>query len=373
MIRLRGPLEPLVDAQVSDARAARIEQAVAERLARRRGRWRWVMAAGAATALGIALFAGLEHAALPEADAPAEVAGRRLIEGAILETEAGSRLEILRSETTVLFVLPPGERLALDIPPASGRRWIVDAGPVRVEVLGTRFSVHRAADRVEVEVTRGRVQVTGGALSSPQELNAGERLEVRPLEEARSEADVPDAPAEAAPAHPRDATEGMARGVALTDAAAEAAPARNAIGIAPAPRPRAAAKPEAPVDPVAEALARADAAREAGRHQEAAATLMGILESHPGDPRGALAAFTAARIEQDILGRPARAAEALELALRGGLASELHESARARRVEALVAAGDLEEARRAAVEYLAAHPEGRLAVRARRLLELGNP
>jgi transmembrane sensor len=62
------------------------------------------------------------------------------------------------------------------------RPFVVDAGSLRIEDLGTAFNVRRTGERVSVAVTEGRVRVssaTAGA-AGPQELVAGQRAEYDP-------------------------------------------------------------------------------------------------------------------------------------------------------------------------------------------------
>jgi transmembrane sensor len=102
----------------------------------------------------------------------------------------------------------------------------------------------------------------------------------------------------------------------------------------------------------------ADIARLSGHPEEAAAPLARIVARRPNDPRTPLAAFTLGRLELDTLGQPARAARSFKAALALGLSEPLVEDARARLVEALARAGDLEGARAAAAEYERRSPDG---------------
>lgn len=66
----------------------------------------------------------------------------------------------------------------------AGRPFEVDAGPVRVVVLGTAFAVRRDGDDVVVAVRRGRVSVNTGGAGGEFLLGAGERLRIAPGERA---------------------------------------------------------------------------------------------------------------------------------------------------------------------------------------------
>lgn len=361
MIRLDGPIREHLEETPSDVRAARIERAIAARRLRRAAPRSRV----AAVAVAMAVVALLMVVARPEPTLTVAGGTRTLVDGAVLKTSPGAAVEILRSPKTVLFVLPAGDRVHLDIPPNTGRRWIVDAGVARVEVLGTEFSVARQEGRVEVQVVRGRVRVTSGALERGERvLESGERLLVEPvgppalstLLEPRFdlEPEVTQEPVarEPAPNRRQPAREGRSQ------------EPRRAHGSARDPEP-----PNAP-DPVATLLERADAARAEGATEEAVEHLLEIASAYPEDLRAGLAAFTAARLLLDVLDQPAAGARALDLALSLGLAEALYEPARARRFEALSASHDEGAARRAALEYLKHHPGGRNADAAAKLAGL---
>lgn len=328
MIRLKGPVRELLDDTPSDERVARIEQAVARRRAARSSpSWPLVFAGAGAVAAALAavlwLAADRREAPVPSAPIVAERAAPVIapepeppspkIEGALVEAEPESAIELVRTGDTLRFLLAEGGRVTLDIPPGTGRIWIVDAGLAQVQVLGTRFSVARFADRVEVSVERGRVRVSSD--DGVEELVAGQRLDVRPSKKK---------------------------------------PARPVVK-------------KSQSEQVDRLLEEADSARASGDHQRALVSLSRITGEHATDPRAGLAAFMIARIEQDTLSRPRAAAEALDEALRLGLPEELREAARARRFEALALAEEHEAARRAALEYLVFHPAGRAAAAARRL------
>lgn len=57
----------------------------------------------------------------------------------------------------------------------AGRPFVVHAGARQVTVLGTKFSVRREGDRIEVDVVEGRVRVNAGD-TTPPVLTRGDRL-----------------------------------------------------------------------------------------------------------------------------------------------------------------------------------------------------
>ena len=80
-------------------------------------------------------------------------------------------------------------------------RWSVTAGPFRVEVTGTEFSVDWSSQRetVEVAVIRGEVRVSGGALG-PTVLRAGQSLTASAGRGAPAETHRPSHPPDGPPA-----------------------------------------------------------------------------------------------------------------------------------------------------------------------------
>lgn len=126
-------------------------------------------------------------------------------------------------------------------------------------------------------------------------------------------------------------------------------------------------KPAAAIENVDSLWSAADQARAQGEYSAAVTLLERISAEYSSDPRAGLASFTAARIEQDQLARPAEAAAHLERALSLGLAEELREPARARLLDARVETKESIAAVHAATDYLLHHPRGERAADARRI------
>lgn len=397
MIRMQGPLREQLDTEPSDERVARVAQAVAERRrSRTTHRGPWAMGTALAIAAGVAgallwwaTSGGLERGA---AAAPGVIASVLRVHGAVVEAQPAHAVRFAETPEAMVFTLGVGERIALDVPPGTGLAWVVDAAWARVEVVGTQFVVERFVDRVAVDVSRGRVQVTSPALpEGARYLAAGDHLEISarhvaravaqarggpasgegrsastgeaPIEGSRGASRPADAPT-ALPDRPNQATlDALERATAAERAARRVASAARAPGGARATHDAPSAAPTR--DLAADLLAQADAERAAGRYAQAVLVLERLARDHPADPRAGLAIFTAARIEQDQLGHPRTAADALERALAQGLPEELREDARARRFEAYLAVPDKVGALRAATDYLAHHPRGRRAAAAR--------
>lgn len=279
-----------------------------------------------------------------------------LSDGTRVSLSAGTRLatrEATRERTEL--ALERG-RVRFEVQPQRARSFAVTSAGLRVEVVGTIFTVERAPDseRVAVEVEHGRVRVHAHDLPARgEQLDAGQRL--------AWSAPVPSEPAalerSSAPGAPAPAdTSAPARGAATT-AIAPRASARGAAATATATRVHASAS-ELADDPRA-LLALADAARAENRPAQAARALERLVARHPGSEHAPLAALTLGRLQLDALHQPGPAARSLRRALELGLPQALHEDALARLVQAHAEARDGAAARRAASEYRARFPRGR--------------
>jgi transmembrane sensor len=269
-------------------------------------------------------------------------------DGSSIDARRGE-LELLENERDRLRVWLRDGAATFDVTPGGTRRWIVEAGSVTVEVMGTRFDVRVVEERVRVDVGRGRVFVRGPTVPrGGVMLGAGESVEA-------SVADL---------------------GAALSPRSEVAGP------LASSPRPRSAeseatspergdTRPRRARDASelqASALDRADTLRAQGRAREAIHELISVAD----DPRTdrterALAAFTAGKLlaESDD---HAEAIRSFELASTLGLGEPLREDACARRAESLAALRDPRMAE-AVDEYLARYPRGRHVERLRSLGE----
>jgi transmembrane sensor len=237
------------------------------------------------------------------------------------------------------------------VAPQHGRVVRISAGAVDVEVIGTAFSVARAAHEVEVAVTEGRVRVRVGPRDTL--LSAGERgrfplelaspppPELRPAEEA-AVADVPaPTPRAAPPKPPRRVVTWRALGEKGDFGHAWAAMQREG----------------APDDEPGDLLRAADVARLSGHPAAALVPLRRVLSHFKSDPRASLAAFTLGRVLMDDLGNPREAAEAFLVAHALAPKSPLAPDALARAVEAQARAGDGEAARSTAEQFLTEFPQ----------------
>lgn len=278
----------------------------------------------------------------------ADVAWRDGVRGTRVTFEDGSSIDARRGELELLQNEPERLRMWLrdgaatfDVTPGGARRWVVEAGSVTVEVMGTRFDVQIVGERVQVNVARGRVFVRGPTVPrGGVMLGAGESVEASAAELGRAPSPSSEGPAPRASRSTRS-TEDEATGPGTHDTRREAVRARDSSR-----------------ELEASSLERADSLRAQGRARDAIRELTSVAD----DPRAdraerALAAFTAGKLfaESD---EHAEAIRSFELASTLGLGEPLREDACARRAESLAALRD-PRAAEAIDEYVARYPRGR--------------
>ena len=224
------------------------------------------------------------------------------------------------------------------------RVFAVDAGDVRVEVIGTRFTVQRLPFGAQVQVHKGRVRVRWHGRS--RSLKAGQEG-VFPPEWSASAA--------------REGGNQQADRRRAGDwrELARSGEYRKAYG----ELQRKSGAP--PRDEPADLLLAADVARLSGHPAQALRPLRRLIARFPEDHRAALAAFTLGRVLMDGLERPGEAAASFAKARALWPEGPLAEDALAREIEAHADAGNTAQARRAAKRYLERYPSGRHARTAR--------
>jgi transmembrane sensor len=274
--------------------------------------------------------------------------------------QPGARLRTLASTTKDLVLQLQSGKAHFSVRPGGPRRWVIEAGIVQVEVVGTEFSVERVQSGARVEVTRGVVLVRSRELKDGVErLEGGGQLTVghwpgdpEPLAEAESEAaangEKAVAPAEAA-----------AEGASLAQAGStEAAP--TSVRQRPRNKQRRAS--------IEKLLEQADEARISGNRAAAQRVLQRVVREFPGDPRAAISAFQLGALELE-LGQPQRAVTSLEVALERAGSLSLREDCYLRLVEAQLASGSVDRAQRVARSYRNEFPDGRHQGAIERLLQ----
>jgi transmembrane sensor len=218
-----------------------------------------------------------------------------------------------------------------DVHPGGPRRWVIESGHVRVEVVGTKFTVTRSPGHVRVLVDHGVVLVRGDRVpDGVQRLTAGAELDVVEESSPSGSALLPPPPP--------------------TPAASDAPP------VPPAGSPSARASEATAGLSTRAALREAERAETRGDVDEAISRLRTVVDAGGKDTRTAVASFSLARLL--LARRPWEAAAVLRAALDRGMPLALEEDARARVVEAYASSGDHAAAEAAATEYLDRYPEG---------------
>jgi transmembrane sensor len=322
------------------------ERSARDAISRRASRRRVTVAVTVAVASTLSAVGGLtlmtRSAGTPPgagvASGPVSVPAAPAAPAAPVETVVVTQL----SPDTVLEPIPDrhGRGFALlaggarfSVPHDTERTFVVTAGDVFIEDLGTTFTVrYIEGDRVAIAVEEGRVHVRAAATDT--DISAGGTLEV-----------------------PVSAT---------------VSPEKRAARVGPSWRPLAErgqyseahealrkAGPSAVRDDVADLMLAADAARLSGHPADAVPYLERAVSGHPSAPHSALAAFTLGRVLLDELHRPKQAMEAFARARAAG--GPLAEDALAREVEAASRAGDAAHSRDLALLYRRLYPNGRRA------------
>lgn len=224
------------------------------------------------------------------------------------------------------------------VAPDRARPFVVEAGAVTVEAIGTRFVVTQDGERVAVTMEEGSVKVTWP--HGHTTLVAGQRGEFPPVASAGP---VRRGEKKSSPTGSRQAW----RSLGQRGHYEEAFEALSAAG------------PTAVPDEAGALLDAADVARLSGHPRQAVPHLTRMLNRFSTDPRAPFAAFTMGLVYLQELGRPGEAADAFARARRFQPSGILAEDALAREVEAAFRAGDTERAHRQAMVYVRLYPQGR--------------
>lgn len=146
-------------------------------------RWPWVAAMAASVAITVALLFN----ALPflrevlwheYATSVGEQRSVALVDGSVISLNARSRVRVEFSSGAREVYLDDGQAL-FSVAHDSTRPFRVHAGRSVVQAIGTKFDVHRVADRVDVAVLEGRVQVASDALEQLSETVAVQSASTR--------------------------------------------------------------------------------------------------------------------------------------------------------------------------------------------------
>jgi transmembrane sensor len=338
-----GPLAPSLRSALTEERTQQMWQRIDHAPGRRPQAW--LVLATAATVVALLAFGsrwlaqptagplGLTSgSALSVLGAEERAEAPRFDDGSQITLQKGSRVEVLRNDARSFVTALRRGDVTFDVKPGGKRHWVIEAGELSVEVVGTRFRVERQPQATRVSVEHGIVLVRGERVGGGSvRLTAGQSFVLPTTREAVVEPTL----SEPRPASPAPV--------------ASAPPAASVAPVASAP-------PVVAPDRVAQSLVDADDARRQGDNASAAQHFEAAwLSAAPGDARRGLAALSLAR----LLGatNPAKTARVLRSSL-SDMPSGLREDAIARWVEAESRAGNVEGARRAAEEYRRSFPNG---------------
>jgi len=240
-------------------------------------------------------------------DAPKLIA---FSEGTTVEVASQAEVRVLKTGTHAAEVGLVSGRITARVKHVDvDTHWLFRAGPYTVTVTGTAFDLswNASAQRFALKMLEGRVILTGGSLTAPREVRAGESVLLGETAAAPTVAAAPPVIAEPQSAPP--------------EAPPTVQPAQPTI----APDANAAGK----------LFARADALALQGDERTAVRLFEQLSRKYPHDALAGLASFAAGRLLLTQLHNPAGALPELERARRLGLPDPLAEACHARIVEAL--------------------------------------
>jgi len=336
-----------------------------------------------------------------------------------LKPRTGARVVELGDRGARVLLERGGARV--DVVHRDATRWRLDVGPFEVAVTGTAFDVSwdPGAQIFSLELEEGSVVVTGPMVDEGRRISSGEvitawvskgRLELSERgsgEEIASASEAREAPGEtvvegvgdlAEEARPEEPSSAVEDPSGRSSRAGDTVPEKDQGGVAmdgrSAPAPAAAevedwislaraaryseateAARAAGLDEVLmegsarDLLALGDAARLSRSYEEADRIYNGVRGRFAGTVHSASAALALGRMAFDQQHMYSKAALWLDVYVEENPSGKLVREALGRLVEARQRAGDATGARRAAMRYLEAYPEGPHADYARKLLD----
>jgi transmembrane sensor len=300
----------------------------------------------------------------------------RFSEGSSIVLERGGRLRVLALASNGARVLV--EKGAADVAIAHRHgpgKWRFEAGPVTVDVTGTRFRVDWNPEQHSfgIELKEGSVIVGGDCVPTPRRVQRGDSLRVScgpaATTAAAAKVEAPAPVVETKPAPVRAALTIAHRDTRASDDGdwrALVAAGHYAEGVRAAERAgwnRVCRSANA-----VELLSLADAARLSGETSRAVEALLMLRQRFPGTSSAATGAFSLGRIAFEKRGAYTEAARWFATYLNEQPQGPLMGDAVGRLMEARDRAGDRPAARRDAERYLQRFPEGPYAGTARVIL-----
>jgi hypothetical protein len=305
-------------------------------------------------------------------------------EGSQVLLEPDTRASLARlSNRNADLTLDDGHILA-SIRKHTGIDWTFAAGPYRIRVVGTRFTVDwdRERRQLRVAVREGRVNVSGGDLPSEGlVLDAGAMLERGSLPERTESAAQTEFSASPTAAVPSPSPSVGALPIDVVEPGPNASNSTAAVPTWTALARQGRYKESMAlaeklgfytlVDDLNEddLLLLANAARYSGDASRAHQAQLKLRERFAGHRCAALAAFYLARSALDVEHRPQVAIRWFETFLAESPRGDLAALARANLMSLWLNLGQRERAQQVAQDYLRYHPDGAQAAQARSLLQ----
>jgi hypothetical protein len=320
----------------------------------RKSRMPYVMgvAALAAALFALVLFLRRDEAAAPDVATPSRVVtpvggeSRFIVGDAVIDAKSDTSVEVQHAADGAITLVLARGAVDCDVEPRHGRPpFRVIAGDVKVEVVGTRFTVTRTP-APRVDVARGKVKVTTSAGTTLVE--AGESWPV--------------VTAEAPPATQKTDEPATEQPVEVVDEAPVAAAPVAGPKPAPAVKPSPAAA--ATSDDLAQKSMAVALKYEHSDPAKAAALYRAIATDKKTTATNAATALLAlAQVQLDGLRDPAAALATADEHIKRFPKANTAEEAFFVRYQALRALGKRDEARGAAADYLRQFPHGAYADR----------
>ncbi len=305
----------------------------------------------------------------------------------LLQAKARARLTEI-GKLRVRVDLEAG-RMEAHIRPNTGTAWSFEAGPYRVQVVGTVFGVdwYPEEERIAVRVDKGIVRVRGGQLEGDGvRVRAGERFEgdfrrAQSLLTHRTAA-LGDTDGE------KPVVKSVPPGVAPAGPAAPSGEPKEFVATAPAPdwRTLARAGEQAAALALVSKLGLsqvidqsslvdlqllADTARYAQALGTAQTVLSALRQRFPASSQAGMASFLLGRLASELQNNPTLAAHWFETYLQESPKGALAPEAQGRLIQAYLQSGQRARAERQAERYLALYPNGPSAKLARGILQGG--
>ena len=313
----------------------------------------------------------------------------RFFDGSSIMVAARSRARVTSLEATGAHVLLERGQVVVSVVHREKTRWEIAAGPFQVAVVGTRFTVSWDPERevFRLQLHEGHVLVSGALLRDAQPLSQGQELRAFCKEQRLEIVGLKDDAALPAVAAPNALSHTGGLPDAFEPGQLEGSPrAREQPSSRPADPPRSSWLELAAAGKFAEAVESAertgfeaecrrtsgrdlltlgDAARLAKKPSRARQAYLAARDKLPGGGRASYGLGLVAFDQQRDLAEAAKWFEVyVAHQANGGLRSE----ALGRLIEAYQRMGNVEKARRVAVQYLLEYPTGAHAALARQLV-----